>query len=113
MQSNKLKLLIITFLVLPLVGLMMFNAKPLGILTPVNANDAAATYKTKCAMCHGQKAEKKFDLEMSDEDMVQAILKGKKAEKPPRMPEYESKGIDEEQAKALVAFMRELRKPAE
>ena len=72
--------------------------------------DAAATYKAKCQACHGAAAEKKFDATLSDVDLVQAILKGKKGEKPPFMPAYEEKGINEEQAKALVAHMKSLKK---
>jgi mono/diheme cytochrome c family protein len=71
--------------------------------------DAAATYKAKCVACHGPKAEKKFDTTLSDADLVQAVLKGKKPEKPPNMPAYEEKGITEEQAKALVAHMKSLK----
>ena len=72
--------------------------------------DPAATYKGKCLACHGAAAEKKFDATLSDADLVQAILKGKKGEKPPFMPAYEEKGINEEQAKALVAHMKSLKK---
>ncbi len=71
--------------------------------------DAAKTYKGKCVSCHGAKAEKKFDTAKSDDDLVQAILKGKKGEKPPNMPEYETKGINAEQAKALVDHMKSLK----
>jgi mono/diheme cytochrome c family protein len=71
--------------------------------------DAAATYKAKCAACHGATAEKKFDATLSDADLVQIVLKGKKGEKPPFMPAYEEKGINEEQAKALVAHMKSLK----
>ena len=70
--------------------------------------DAAQTYK-KCTGCHGAKAEKKFDTSKPDDELVQAILKGKKAEKPPHMPEYESKGINAEQAKAMVDYMKSLK----
>ena len=73
-------------------------------------DDAAATYKAKCQVCHGATAEKKFDATIPEADLVQAILKGKKGEKPPFMPAYEEKGINEEQAKALVAFMKSLKK---
>jgi hypothetical protein len=41
---------------------------------------------------------------------VQIVLKGKKPEKPPNMPAYEEKGITEDQAKALVAHMKSLKK---
>ena len=71
--------------------------------------DPAATYKAKCLACHGAAAEKKFNTTVSDADLMQAILKGKKGEKPPYMPAYEDKGINEEQAKALVAHMKSLK----
>jgi cytochrome c553 len=71
--------------------------------------DAAATYKAKCLACHGATAEKKFNTTLSDAELVQAVLKGKKGEKPPHMPGYEEKGINEEQAKALVAHMKLLK----
>jgi len=73
------------------------------------AFDAAATYKSKCVACHGAKAEKKFDATKSDDLSVEIILKGKKMEKPPHMPGYESKGINADQAKALLAHMKSLR----
>jgi cytochrome c5 len=41
---------------------------------------------------------------------VQIVLNGKKPEKPPNMPAYGEKGITEEQAKALVAHMKSLKK---
>jgi len=72
--------------------------------------DAAATFKTKCVACHGANAEKKFDATLADDDLVQIVLKGKKPEKPPNMPAYGEKGITEEQAKALVAHMKSLKK---
>jgi len=70
---------------------------------------AENTYKTKCKTCHGPKAEKKFDPTRTDDEHVQIILKGKKAEKPPHMPGYEAKGITPEQAKQLLDFMKSLR----
>jgi mono/diheme cytochrome c family protein len=72
--------------------------------------DAAGTYKSKCVACHGAAAEKKFDATLADADLVQIVLKGKKGEKPPNMPAYAEKGITEDQAKALVALMKSLKK---
>lgn len=72
--------------------------------------DATATYKAKCQACHGAAAEKKFDAAIPEAELVQVILKGKKGEKPPFMPAFGEKGINEEQAKALVAFMKSLKK---
>jgi mono/diheme cytochrome c family protein len=72
-------------------------------------DDAAATYKTKCVACHGAKAEKKFDATLAESEMVKTIMTGKKLEKPPNMPAYGEKGITEDQAKALVAYMKSLK----
>jgi hypothetical protein len=74
--------------------------------------DAAAAYKEmKCGMCHSPKAERSFDPSKTDEVLVQAILKGATGAKPPNMPAYEAKGIDEAKAKAFVAYMKQLRQP--
>lgn len=72
-------------------------------------DDTAALYKAKCVACHGATSEKKFDATRPDEEMIQAVLKGKKGEKPPNMPAYEEKGITADQAKALVAHMKQLK----
>jgi mono/diheme cytochrome c family protein len=71
--------------------------------------DAAATFKTKCVACHGQKAEKKFDSSLTDAQLVDAVMNGKKPEKPPNMPAYGEKGVTAEQAKALVEQMKQLK----
>jgi mono/diheme cytochrome c family protein len=71
--------------------------------------DAAGTYKAKCVACHGAKAEKKFDATLSDNDLLRAVLKGKKPEKPPNMPAFEERGITSDQAKALVAYMKSIK----
>ena len=69
-------------------------------------DDAAGLFKTKCAMCHGQTAEKKFDASKADDDLIQVVLNGKQAEKPPNMPKFADRGITADQAKALVGFMK-------
>jgi mono/diheme cytochrome c family protein len=71
--------------------------------------DAAGTYKAKCFACHGAKAEKKFNSTLSDEEMVQVVLKGKKPEKPPNMPAFEERGITADQAKALIAYIKSIK----
>ena len=75
----------------------------------VQPSDPEAFYKAKCVACHGPKAEKKFDPALTDEQYIDAILKGKKPEKPPNMPAYGEKGVTAEQAKALLAHMKQLR----
>ena len=75
----------------------------------VQPSDTAAYFKAKCVMCHGPKAEKKFDAALPEDQMLEAILKGKKVEKPPHMPAYEPKGVTAENAKALIAYMKQLK----
>ena len=75
----------------------------------VQASDPAAFYKAKCVACHGQKAEKKFDSSLPDEQLIDIVMKGKKPEKPPNMPAYSDKGVSAEQAKGLVEYMKQLK----
>ena len=97
----------ITITAIFLFGLVFYSVAPAqGEAQP---SDPAAYYKAKCVACHGQKAEKKFDATLTDEQYVEAILKGKKPEKPPNMPAYGEKGVTAEQAKALLDHMKQLR----
>lgn len=90
-----------------LFGLVVFNvAAP---AQDAQASDPAAFYKAKCVACHGQKAEKKFDPALAEDQLLDAIVKGKKVEKPPHMPSYGDKGVTAEQAKALLEYMKQLR----
>ena len=73
------------------------------------AFDATTFYTSKCVACHGKKAEKKFDPTLADEQLIDAVLKGKKVEKPPNMPGYGEKGVTADQAKALVDHMKQLK----
>jgi mono/diheme cytochrome c family protein len=66
--------------------------------------DAAATYKAKCAGCHGAKAEKAFNRSKSDDQLLNAALKGVK----PKMPSYE-KSLGADACKELVAYMKSLK----
>ena len=95
------------FLVLALVA-----ASAILILsTPARAtdDDTAALYNTKCKMCHGATAEKKMDKTKADDVLIQTVLDGKTAEKPPNMPAFKEKGITPDQAKALVGYMKSLK----
>ena len=71
--------------------------------------DAAAYYKTKCVACHGKTAEKKFDASLPEEQLLELVLKGKKGAKPPDMPGYADKGVSSDQAKELIAQMKQLK----
>jgi mono/diheme cytochrome c family protein len=106
-MMNKIKVVTLAALVtavLSLAGLLSAS----GRAASEDQFDATAAYKAKCVACHGAKSEKKFDSAKADAVHVETILKGKKAEKPPNMPAYEEKGITEDQAKALVAYMKSI-----
>lgn len=90
-----------------LFGAVFFSVVP--AQGDVQPSDPAAYYKVKCVACHGQKAEKKFDASLTDEQHLDAILKGKKPHKPPNMPAYGEKGVTQDQAKALLEHMKQLR----
>src|SRR5215213_7540260 len=109
-MKETLKKISIGLVVLPLLGVMLLStATQSSKAAPPQDFDAAATFKAKCAMCHGQAAEKKFDATKGDDVLEATILKGNDAVTP-KMPAYEAKGVTAEQAKALVAHMKSLKK---
>ena len=89
---------------------MFFNGTPVKVAA-YTFDDAATTYKAKCAACHTPTASKFYDPAKPDDEHVQTILKGKKGEKPPYMPGFEEKGMTADEAKALACYMKTL-KPA-
>ena len=104
---KRVKNLAISITAILVFGVFFYSVAPAqGETQP---SDPAAYYKSKCVICHGQKAEKKFDTSLTEEQHLDAILKGKKPEKPPNMPAYGEKGVTPEQAKALLEYMKQLR----
>src|SRR5215831_20209669 len=102
----------INTILIAIASLLLFSLALFGIVRAqgeVQPSDPAAYYKAKCVACHGPKAEKRFDSSLTDEQYIDAILKGKKPEKPPNMPAYGEKGVTAEQAKALLEYMKQLR----
>jgi mono/diheme cytochrome c family protein len=97
----KVKGLITAALIVPALALAIM---PGPSATAGAAVDAAAIFKTKCAACHGAKAEKAFNREKSDDQLLNAVLKGVK----PKMPAYET-SLGAETCKALVAYMKSLK----
>jgi cytochrome c6 len=81
------------------------------------AQDAAGTYKAKCAMCHGPDGKggkmgtrdfASADVKKeTDAELIDAVTKGKPG--PPKMPAYGDKLKDTE-IKDLVAYIRGLAK---
>ncbi len=85
----------------------------LALAGAVFAADGAATYKAKCAMCHGadggktnptMRALNSADVQkQTDAQLIEMTSKGKG-----KMPAYAGKLSDDE-IKAVVAFMRTLK----
>lgn len=109
MRTNRTKLVAIVFFALPLFLLTVFKTTPAKVAA--YADDPAAAYKTKCAVCHSPTAAKFYDPAKPDSEHVEAILKGKKGEKPPNMPGFETKGMTAVEAKGLADYMKGLRTP--
>jgi len=108
-MKETLKKISVGLVVLPLLGVLALSSAATGSSAAAPQDfDAAATFKAKCAMCHGQKAEKKFDAAKADEALVESTLKGVDAA-PVKMPGYEAKGMTADQAKALVTHMKSLK----
>jgi len=123
MKLNQVKLFVTALIALPVLALAILVASPVrtvsgtvvsdkGVFKNIDDDDVAAQYKKTCAVCHKATAEKFFEPSKMDEVLVEIVLKGKKAEKPPHMPGYEVKGMTEAEAKLLVSYMRQMRTPA-
>jgi cytochrome c6 len=107
-RTNLFRLALLSLLV---VGVISWS-------TPATAQDAAATFKAKCVMCHGADGKgtaigQKMGVhdfaspevqKMSDAELTEALEKGKN-----KMPAYGSKLKDSE-IKELVAYVRGLGK---
>src|SRR5690349_14660747 len=98
MTINKIKFTAFIIFAFAIIAVFAFRSTPTRVLAS-SAEDPAAIYKAKCAACHGQKVEKFYDPAKPEEEQVEAILKGKKGEKPPYMPSFEAKGITADDAK--------------
>lgn len=103
-----LKIFAAALITIPLLAASLLSSAPVTASAAPDDFDAATTYKAKCAMCHGQKAEKKFDATKTDDALVETTLKGKD-DVTPKMPGYEAKGVTADQAKALVTLMKSLK----
>jgi mono/diheme cytochrome c family protein len=96
-------------------AVMLFTAAVLFLMLPNLswADDAAASYKAKCAMCHGADAKGKGNIpdltsdkvkKASDAELEDFIANGGKDKKASHA--FASKGVD---AKAMVTYIRSLK----
>jgi cytochrome c6 len=115
-QITKLTEKVLVVAVIVCIAILVFTHSSTGAST--SPADAAATYKSKCASCHGAngsgqtatgKAMKLKDLRsaevqaLSDAQLLAIISKGKG-----KMPGYE-KSLGADPCKALVAYVRQLK----
>jgi cytochrome c6 len=99
--------------------LLLMGATGMFFALPAKADDAAATYKAKCAACHAAdgsgataagKAMNIPDLrgdevqKMTDDQLIDATTNGKN-----KMPAYKGK-LTDDQIKQVVAYIRQLAK---
>ena len=108
MSLNRIKLLAIGVIAVGILAVVSMRPDRVGAASYVN-DDAATTFKAKCVMCHTATVSKFFDPSRPEDEMIQAILKGKKGEKPPYMPAFEEKGITADMAKDLAAYMKQVK----
>jgi mono/diheme cytochrome c family protein len=71
--------------------------------------DAKAFYKPNCEECHGSAADKRFNPDNPESQLIDSILNGAQAEGSKDMPAFSQKGIDEARAKVLIAYMKSIR----
>ncbi len=76
------------------------------------AEDGAAVYKTKCAMCHGAAGEGKVGpalkgTKLSDAQIADFLTKGEAGKKAPHTKPVN--GLSADQAKAVAAFVKGLK----
>ena len=92
-------------------ALAVLIAIPLAVLS---AEDGAELYKSKCSACHGDKGEGKPDAKMpavkgikqNANQIVTFLVKGESGK---TMHAQAFSGVNEEQAKAIAAFIKTLK----
>jgi len=99
--------------------LLSLSIPAIALILSATAQEPAALYRSKCFSCHGPKGAGKPALKgsnllspeakkASDDILADAILNGGAARKAAHA--YGKKGVNAEQAKSLVGFIRELQK---
>jgi mono/diheme cytochrome c family protein len=95
-----------------LIVLLMVAALTLSIALPAFAADGAATYKAKCAACHGPEGQGKVGpavkgTSLTAEQMTDLLTKGEEAKKAPHKKAMS--GLAADDAKAVAEFVKSLK----
>ncbi len=82
------------------------------LAVPAFAADGAATYKAKCAMCHGPSGEGKMGPKLagtaaSADQIIAMLTKGDDAKKAPHKKPVA--GVSDDDAKAVADFVKTLK----
>lgn len=102
MKSAKLVILIVAFALMVVVTASR----------PAFAQDGAATYKAKCAACHGAEGQGKVGpalkgTSLSPDQIVNLLTKGDDAKKPPHKKAVA--GLSADDAKAVAEYVKSLK----
>lgn len=97
-------------LLIPLVALTLIVC--FAVAQPALAADGAATYKAKCAACHGPEGQGKVGpalkgTTLSADDIVTLLTKGNDAKKAPHKKAMS--GLSADDAKAVAEFVKGLK----
>jgi mono/diheme cytochrome c family protein len=82
------------------------------VATPAFAQDGAATYKSKCAGCHGADGQGKVGpalkgTSLTDDQIADLLTKGNDAKKAPHKKAISSLSADD--AKAIATYVKTLK----
>ena len=98
--------------VVRLITIVLVIAIPVSLCLPAFGADGAATFKAKCAMCHGPNGEGKIGPKLAGtaltaDQIVAVITKGDEAKKPPHKKPVA--GLSDDDAKAVADFVKTLK----
>jgi len=92
--------------------LVLIGALAVSVALPAFAADGAATYKAKCASCHGPEGQGKVGpavkgTTLTPDQIVDVLTKGNDAKKPPHKKAMA--GLAADDAKAVADFVKTLK----
>ncbi len=95
-----------------LIVLFVIFTLAISIASPAFAADGAATYKAKCASCHGPEGQGKVGpavkgLSLTAEQITDLLVKGDEAKKAPHKKAMSALSADD--AKAVAEFVKTLK----
>jgi mono/diheme cytochrome c family protein len=97
-------------LLIPVVAITLMVC--FAIAQPALAQDGAATFKAKCAACHGAEGQGKIGpalkgTSLSADQITDVLTKGDEAKKPPHKKPIS--GLSADDAKAVAAYVKSLK----